>query len=215
MVTPLLLILILSTQVAQATLLFDGSTNPTDVNDLGFNDMDYPDQLIAEDFTFSNDALMNSITFLGSYYEADTPETDFFTLTVYHDLLGLPDSTSVVSEIVLGDLERTYTGVNFFTGQKLYTYTADFSALNLLANTNYWITVVNDTSTDSDDDWAWAGDSTNGIYGRSFDSGASWSDTLAGSFSFSIEGIVVPEPSIMCIFGLGIVVLFLRRRSNK
>ena len=152
---------------SRADILFDGSVNPIDVNDIGFNDLDAGGQRIAEDFSFIGSVIVESITFLGGYFPTNTPETDSFTLTIYNDKMGLPDPLSIVAQIDLGNFGRTDTGVDVF-GIDLYSYTASFAGLILSGDTPYWLTIVNDTSGDTNDDWVWAGDPNVGIWGRSF-----------------------------------------------
>lgn len=188
---------------AEAVLLFDGSVTLSKVNDLGFNDLDAGGQLIAEDFSFTEPVIVNTITFHGGYYPTNTPKTDLFTLTVYNDDMGLPDPSSVITQIGLGDFGRIKTGLTA-TGIDLYSYTVSFASLPLFDNTNYWLTIVNNTMSDTDDDWVWAGDRTVGTFGRSFDGGGTWFDSPTGSFSFILEG-TVPEPAIIWLIGIGMV----------
>ena len=193
---------------AEAALLFDGSVAPSNVNDLGFNDPDAGVQRLAEDFSFTESVIVNTITFLGGYYPRNTPETDLFTLTIYNDDMGLPNPLSVIAQIGIGDFGRTDTGADVF-GIDLYSYTTSFASLPLSGNTLYWLTIVNNTMSDTNDDWVWAGDANVGNFARSFDGGVTWFDAPPGSFSFSLEGTTaVPVPCTMFLFGTGIVGLF-------
>ena len=174
-------------------ILFDGSIAPGNVDDLGSNDPDAPvGQRIAEDFSFPVPVIVSSITFLGGYFPSSTPNTDSFTLTIYNDSMGLPDPLSIVTRIDLGNFGRTDTGADY-GAIDLYTYTASFAGVSLSGGTRYWLTIVNDTTADTDDDWAWAGKHQVGNWARSFDGGLTWLDTPAGSFSFLLGGTAVGE----------------------
>lgn len=175
-------------------ILFDGSIAPGDVNDLGANDPDAGGQRLAEDFSFPDPVIVTSITFLGGYFPTSTPQTDSFTLTIYNDNMGLPDPLSIVTQIALANLDRTDTGTDVF-GIDLYTYTASFAGVSLLGDTKYWLTIVNNTTGDTDDDWAWAGKHEVGNFARSFNGGVTWFDTPPGSFSFLLRGTVDECPN--------------------
>lgn len=168
-------------------ILFDGSIAPGDLNDIGANDPDAAGQRLAEDFSFPEAVIVTSITFLGGYFPTSTPQTDSFTLTIYNDNLGLPDPLSIVTQINLANVDRTDTGTDLL-GIDLYTYTASFDPVSLAGGTRYWLTIVNNTTVDTDDDWAWAGRRGIGNFARSFTSGVTWFDTPPGSFSFLLRG---------------------------
>ena len=168
------------------TILFDGSVAPSDVSNIGFNDPDAGGQRIAEDFSFSGPVTVTSITFLGGYFPTGTPETDSFTLTIYNDNMGLPDPLSIVAQIDLENVVRTDTGTGVLV-KDLFTYTANFAGVSLSGGTRYWFTIVNDTTSDLDDDWVWAGKHSVDVFGRSFNGGLTW-DTPPGSWSFVLKG---------------------------
>lgn len=175
-------------------ILFDGSIAPGDVNDLGANDPDAGGQRLAEDFSFPDPVIVTSITFLGGYFPTSTPQTDSFTLTIYNDNMGLPDPLSIVTQIDLANVDRTDTGTDVF-GIDLYTYTASFAGVSLSGGTRYWLTIVNNTTGDTDDNWVWAGKHEVGNFARSFNGGVTWFDTPAGSFSFLLRGTVDECPN--------------------
>jgi hypothetical protein len=211
-----LLALLIFNLSAPATQLFNGSILPSNVNDLGYNDAGL-DFRIAENFSFSSPVILNQITFLGGYYSSGTPLTDSFTLTIYNHnaALNVPNPSSVIAQSLLADIDRVDTGVSTAHGNRLYQYTATFTDLPLSSGTTYWLSIVNDTSNDPDDDWVWAGRHQTGIFfGRSFDDGHNW-DASPGSFSFSLAGAVVPEPSSFSLTVLGcLFLMFFRKRAR-
>jgi len=175
-------------------ILFDGSIAPGDLNDIGANDSDAGGQRLAEDFSFPEAVVVSSITFLGGYFPASTPQTDSFTLTIYNDNLGLPDPLSIVTQINLANVDRTDTGTDLL-GIDLYTFTASFDPVSLSGGTRYWLTIVNNTTSDTDDIWVWAGKHEIGVFARSFTSGVTWFDTPAGAFSFLLRGALDECPN--------------------
>jgi hypothetical protein len=115
--------------------------------------------------------------------------------------MGLPDPLSIVTRIDLGDSDRTDTGTDGL-GIDLYTYTASFAGVSLTGDTRYWLTIVNHTTDDTNDDWVWAGKHEVGNFAISGDGGLTWLDTPAGSFSFLLGGTAVPEPSVVVVNNL-------------
>jgi hypothetical protein len=194
-------------------LVYDRSIAPSSVNDIGYNNTG-SGQRIAEKFSFSSALYLNNITFLGGYFPDNTPGVDSFTLTIYNNdsVRNLPNSSSIVAQINLGDFGRVDTGV-FVLGTELYQYTTSFAAVPIAANSTYWFTIVNNTI---NDDWVWAGNRSVGIWGRSFDGGASWFDAPAGSFSFSLEGTTtIPEPPSVTVAALACLLLGIIRQRGR
>lgn len=190
-----IILLPLRMPAVSTTVLFDGSIPLNNLNETGYNDTAYG-QRIAEDFSFTSPVIVSQISFLGGYYPTRTPLTDAFKLTIYNNdaSRNLPNPSSIVVQINLGDFGRTDTGVDS-EGIDVYSYRTSFSGVTFAANTFYWLTIVNDTSNDFNDGWVWAGNRDVGVFGRSYDGGLSWYDKPSGSYSFVLEGVIVPEPT--------------------
>lgn len=177
---------------SHASILFDGSFDYFDRSrqqDIAFNDLDVCCQRIAEDFSFTSPVIVEGITFRGGYYPTNTPETDSFILTIYNDNRGLPDPGSIVALIVLEDIDRTFTGQNILTD--VYHLTASFAGVPLSANTLYWLTIVADTASDTNDDWVWIGLHGAGRSAGSRDGGVSWHADDSQERWFQLEGRVI------------------------
>jgi hypothetical protein len=187
-------------QMAEGEVLFNGAIPPGEIDDIGFNDPDAGGQRLAEDFQVGSVSIMTGVTFLGGYYPTSTPGTDLFTLTILGDALGLPDPSDIIAEIPI-EADRTDTGVNA-QGIRLYSYESQFPGVQLDASTPYWFMIVNDTSSDPNDDWVWAGRHAGGIYARSFDGGETWFDTPEGGFSFQVLGEPGATPVVESTWGL-------------
>ena len=120
---------------------------------------------------------------------------------------------------MVGEADRTATGstVGIFDE---YAYWAAIDPIELNPNTTYWISIVNDTSADTDDVWFWFfSDQQTGIRFQSRDvdtttwSGTSFNNDLAFQLT---NDIIVTEPSSMALFVLGLagVSVLARGRSR-
>jgi hypothetical protein len=83
---------------------------------------------------------------------------DNFTIEFYADSSGTP-GTSIGSFAVGNLVSRSDTGLNTGGGADTYEYVADLGVgVSLSSATNYWISIVNDTTSDTDDSWYWSAD---------------------------------------------------------
>jgi hypothetical protein len=139
-----------------------------------------------------------------------------FTLYFYSDNGGAPGNL-IAQYAVVGDASQTLTGKSVSTNagtKSEYSYSANISALPLIAGTTYWLGISNATG---GRDWAW--ETTDPIGGGneySYSEGT-WfpgSDDLA----FNLTGpdvSPVPEPITLSLFGAGLVGAAATRRRQK
>jgi hypothetical protein len=81
-------------------------------------------------------------------------------------------------------------------------------------NTTFWISIFNDTTNDTDDNWFWGMvDQAGNSFNRESDS-APWEAQNNGQ-EFQLTGIV-PQSSALALYALGIVtVVVLRKAKSK
>jgi uncharacterized repeat protein (TIGR01451 family) len=146
----------------------------------------------ADDVAIATATTIGGVRFWGLYADPSgtavtnsVPASDTFTLSVFNDDNGQP-GTLVGSS--------TLTGVRTDTGEFLGTSDVHWYRYELALDTpipvlagTYWIAIVNDTSSDADDDWGWGIANTDPQHAWSQDAGATWESTgRGGNFAFAI-----------------------------
>ncbi len=197
---------------ATAGILFDNGA--PDLAEGRTSDFHAGDQ-IADDFILATDSdPLFGVRWFGTYFFNGTPtEPDDFVLRIFDDDGGSP-SADLLLEWDLGDVGRTATGQQLF-GFDVFGYSAAIGPVDLDPETRYWLSLVNDTSTDADDDWAWltsVPDAGN-AHERSAD-GTPWALDNA-ELAFQLTAI--PEPGSLVLITIGLVasVTQIRRRIAR
>lgn len=180
----------------------------------------------ADDFSLMNpNTTIRSIHWRGRYSGTDNAPTvdDVFTLRIYSDSTG---PNTELHEFTIGNMvNRTDTGLDIGAAD-IFDYSANITATTLTAGTTYWLSIINDTTADADDDWVWifannVNTAGNNAYSSTND-GSSWtqltSPTVAYSFRLDDAAVsAVPVPAAVWLMGSALAGLFgfTRRQSAK
>jgi hypothetical protein len=175
------------------------------------SDIDFP-MFVADDFTLNPGAnIVTDVHWTGLYFDTNTPLTDTFTIQFFTDVGGSPALAPFLSLAV--SPTRTDTGTDL-TGSDLFAYDVNIAPVAFTPNTTFWISIFNDTTNDTDDNWFWGMvDQAGNSFNRESDS-APWEAQNNGQ-EFQLTGIV-PQSSALALYALGIVtVVVLRKAKSK
>ena len=197
---------VLSTTSTQAAVVHDNG-GPLVSFITGVSDVD-GDSRAADNFTLTGSATITNITWSGVYFPSNRPNGhDDFTIRFYTDSAGLPDNAGLIGTYTPGNaVNRVYSGVTSgLLGFDFFNYSVDITPLMLSAGT-YWISIVNDTTADTDDNWYWSVSSvsiTGG--GDAVSQGGTtpnWtSSNVEHSFVLSNDVAAVPVPAAVWLMG--------------
>ena len=179
-----------------------------------WSDFDQPQQT-ADDFVLSEGQTITDVHFWGIYAFGNTPtEPDDFTIRIFPDDGGKP-AIDPLHEFLVGDIGRTDTGLDdtpSTSGSDIYEYWTIIPDTSLTAGVTHWLSIVNNTAADTDDNWGWSPSSTPGNnFFRNADEIA-WTNTTGSELAFNLTGI--PEPSALVLGAMGLLsMVSLRRRQ--
>jgi hypothetical protein len=172
----------------------------------------------ADDFSLGGADTVRSVQWRGLYVLTDSPQAvDVFTINFYSDSSG-PDS--LLQSFAVGNaVMRTDTGVDSSNGKDIYEYTADLlTGIALTGSTTYWISIFNDTTTDTNDDWHWLALGNVSISAVSVDLTTDWiADDSAARYYFILDNsnVVVPLPAAAYLFSSGLLAMLGWMRRKK
>jgi hypothetical protein len=186
--------------LAEAAVVYDnGAGGAAGIDNVYPSDPDNS-TFAADDFIPTASATLLSVQWTGIYAYVDTPPaTDSFTIVFYADAAGFPGT--VVGTFPVGNaVVRTDSGVDLFAGSDIYSYEATVNQAVTLG-TSYWLSVYNDTTADTDDNWFW-GDIGGAGNSVASNNQIAWSSS-DGQMDFVLEGTAVPEPGTAGLLMLG------------
>jgi hypothetical protein len=114
------------------------------------------EQLVADDFTLNNTAMIAGVQWKGSY-SIYAPQQDNFVIQISADDNGLPSATALYTLNVGNDANRTelLESPSPQSQTYIFTYSANISPLSLPAG-SYWLSIFSDSpNPDPDYRWAW------------------------------------------------------------
>jgi len=181
------------------------------------SDPDFPPSggFSADDFTLAPGAnVITDIHWNGLYAFTNTPQaTDNFTIQFFANIGGAPALTPFLS-LAIGNPGRTDTGFNTSSGSDIFAYSVDVAPIPLAANTVFWLSIVNDTTVDTDDNWFWSMQDAVGNSFARFDSVSAWTP-FNNRHNFELTGpSAVPEPATLMLLAIGAVGLLSWRRKQ-
>jgi hypothetical protein len=187
------------------------SNGPTATN--GFvSDTDFP-LFVADDFTLAAGAnVITDIHWTGLDAFSNTPQLDNFTIQLFANVAGSPAVAPFLS-LAIGNPGRTDTGLNV-AGSDLFAYSVNVAPILLAAGTPFWISIFNNTSADTDDNWFWGMQDAAGNSFMRNSPAVAWS-TQGNRQDFQLTGPTdVSEPSALALLAIGVIGLLGWRRKQ-
>jgi len=211
----LIMVVLVWGTAAHAAVIFSNGG----IGNNGFiSDTDFPPngQFSADDFILATGAnTITGIQWTGSYFPGNTPQAaDVFTIQIYADVAGAPAAGAPLLTLPIGNPGRTDTGVNTLAGDDIFAYSVNVAPIVVAAGTRFWLSIFNNTSVDTNDNWFWTIQDGAGNSFTRTDMAGAWSQ-INNRHDFTLIGTVVPEPSTLALLLIGGIGLLSCRRNAR
>jgi hypothetical protein len=169
------------------------------------SDTDFPG-FAADDFTLASGAsVITGVQWTGLYAFSNSPtQPDNFTIQFFVDVAGAPAASPFLS-LPIGNSGRTDTGMDTSFGSDIFGYSVNLAPIVLAPNTEFWLSIFNDTATDADDNWFWG---MQDAVGNSFirtTAADPWA-AISNRHDFTLTGPTpVSEPSALALLVIGVM----------
>ena len=181
------------------------------------SDFDFPEQAADEFVLLPGRSTVTDVHWWGAYGFADNlPDgDDDFTIRIFGDAGGAP-TDNPIHEFAVGAVDRVDSGLDIASAD-IFEYWTFVPATQLTAGDTYWLSIVNNTPSDSDD-WFWANSSERTGDNSWFrvNDGDAWiaSTAFDKDLAFKLTG-PIPEPVTAALGVLGLAGLSVATRRRR
>jgi hypothetical protein len=189
---------------AQAGVLFDNGAPNLDAFFVPSDSSpSYPGLMLqgGEDFSLNGAASITKVTWSGIYLFGNDPSniplTDDFSVSLFNIVNGVPNINPFAT--LSGSLSRIDSGLDAAPDIDLYHYALTLATPFSIEAGNYLLSIVNKTTDDPDDNWAWAAHDVMGNFYYRESAGDLWQQDFFGELAFAIEGDTtsIPTPALL------------------
>lgn len=212
--------LLLGLPGARAAVIFDNGVPDISQSAL-FSDFDRNQQIADNFFLLPGATTLTSVEFWGVYAFGNSPQpVDEFAIRIFQENAVDPFEefqVSVIRNVTTEDFQ--FAGGGPFVD--VYRYIADIPETILSDSVTLWLSIINDTTIDTNDGWAWinsAQTTDTNLFFRNGDS-QPWSSLSNGINSLNNAFVLngpdsIPEPSTLVMFAVGLAGLGLMWRRK-